>query len=152
MGLNKIGKLAKKYWQEIPQHFDNIELDEFIIMPNHVHGIIFIQPTHVGDKYICPLPPKPSRNQEMLPRIISNYKAVVTRYLNKSHPDIHFRWQRSFYDHIIRKKSELNNIREYIHYNPHKWHRDLENSQFRNSLNRCQYKKMKENYYKNIYS
>ncbi len=76
--LNKPGKIVDKYWKEIPKHFSFTEIDEYIIMPNHIHGIIIIDnENNVGDNHGCSL--QTSRNMELLPRIISQYKSSATR-------------------------------------------------------------------------
>jgi len=132
MVLNDLGKLAHESWQEIPIHFPDIEIDQFVIMPNHVHGIVVIENIDdfiVGDRYICPLQQNPSqkkdikRNVMKLPTIIGTFKAVVTREHNKKELDS-FQWQRSFHDHIIRNERELRNIQNYIHFNPDNWRDD----------------------------
>lgn len=114
----EIGKIARKFWQQIPQHFPFIELDEFVIMPNHVHGILFINkpeevtwtPNGFGSQ---------SRN---LASIIRAFKASVKRFANQN--NIEFEWQSRYHDRIIRSYTELDNIREYIINNPIKWSTD----------------------------
>jgi putative transposase len=124
--LSSVGEIVKKYWEEIPMHFPNVELDEFVIMPNHVHGIIIIN-GHVGVEYIQPLQ---NKYQHVIPKslgsIIRSYKAAVTRECYKNNHS-YFKWQSLFYDRIIRSDKELSNIRDYINNNPLKWHLDEEN-------------------------
>jgi REP element-mobilizing transposase RayT len=118
--LSPIGKIAKQCWEEIPEHFDNIELDIFVIMPNHLHGTIIINPS-VGVEYIQPLQ---KTFQHVIPKslgsIIRTYKAAVTREYCKYgyHGSC---WQRNFFEHVIRSDKDLNNIRDYIINNPVKW-------------------------------
>ncbi len=129
--LNDYGIIANNCWLEIPKHF-NVEIDEFIIMPNHIHGIIIIPP--VDDAYYASSTDitnndnyKPYDKTKMLiPKIIQQYKMIVTKKnnaLNKKH----FQWQKSYYDHIVRDETDLSRIREYIIYNPLKWNEDDEN-------------------------
>ncbi len=120
MILNKFGEIAKSFWMEIPRHFKNVALDEFIVMPNHVHGILII----VGNAYMRSLQ---NRTKMLLSRIIQQYKSSVTREINLLQNDFYFQWHKSFYDHIIRNDKTLNNIREYITNNPLKWEFDIEN-------------------------
>jgi REP element-mobilizing transposase RayT len=170
MILSVLGQFAHDCWVQIPQHFNRVALDEFIIMPNHVHGIIIIrdlmenessetslitnQPTNnqipalapvldipVGNAYMRslrvpvqpqPLPPnentKPNDPTKMLiPKIIQQYKAAVTRANNQSPVQPPFRWQKSYYDHIIRNPFSLARIQIYIRNNPVQWQNDLEN-------------------------
>jgi putative transposase len=133
--LSPIGKIAMQCWEEIPQHFPHVELDAFIAMPNHIHGIIIINPlvgvhnynSSVGVEYIQPLP---MTFQHVIPNslgsIIRSYKAAVKRECHKYGYD-NFFWQRNYYEHIIRSNKELNNIRDYIINNPLKWWLDEEN-------------------------
>ena len=124
MRLNEIGKIVGKCWKEIPSHFTNVGLDEFVVMPNHLHGILTInepwvenvQPnTNVGVQNFEPLPQ--NTYQHIIPKslgsIIRSYKAAVTHECREcGYHD--FRWQRNYYDRIIRNDKELDNIREYI--------------------------------------
>jgi putative transposase len=125
MKLNLEGKIADKCWSKIPELYDNVELDEFIIMPNHVHGIIMIKP--VGVEYIQPLR---NKYQHVIPNslgsIIRSYKAAVARECRKKCSS-YFGWQRDFYEHIIHTDKELTNIRKYITENVLKWSLDDEN-------------------------
>jgi putative transposase len=131
--LTPIGEIANKYWLEICEHFDNVLLDDFVVMPNHIHGILFIPGAQkTGVQYIEPLQQRQQRFQHVVRKsigsIVRSFKAAVTRWCRKNGYD-HFRWQRSFYDHIIRNEKELNQKREYILNNPLKWELDKENPQ-----------------------
>ena len=127
--LSKIGKIAKQNWEHIPNHFPNVELDEFIVMPNHLHGIIAIS----GRVIFCWAracgPPtverfgKPTKNS--IPTIIRSYKSSVTRQIRKTGSA--FAWQRNYYEHIIRNEKSLEKIRDYIRYNSAKWNEDKNN-------------------------
>ena len=123
--LTAIGKIASKYWIEIPEHFDAVELDEFVVMPNHIHGIVIIN--HVGVQNFEPLRHK---YQHVIPKsigsIIRAYKSMVSHWCKANGHD-HFRWQRNFYEHVIRNEDDLDEIREYIVNNPLKWDLDSEN-------------------------
>jgi len=128
MILNDIGKIAEKYWQEIPKHFDFVVLDEFIVMPNHIHGIIIIDKNNfVETQDVASLQLKHKQNKfgpqsRNLASIIRGFKIGVTKYSNQN--NINFQWQPRFYDRIIRTEQELSNIREYIAFNPEKWPED----------------------------
>ena len=140
MLLNKLGKTAIKHWLEIPAHFNNTIIDEFIVMPNHIHGILVIQNDNVKcDKHgrdeavprlydgqypqMSKISPKP----KSLPVIIGSYKSIVSKTINKQVPNVNFQWQPRFYDHIIRTEESLHNIRDYIISNPAKWELDKNN-------------------------
>lgn len=118
--LSSFGCLAEKCCIEIPVHFKHVKLDEFIVMPNHVHGILNI----VGNAYMRSLP---NRSKMLLSTIVQQYKSSVTRKIRYSCNHSRFQWQKSFYDHIIRTERSFNKIREYIKYNPLKWESDIEN-------------------------
>ncbi len=141
--LTPIGEIAKRFWMEIPRHYPKIALDEFVIMPDHVHGILKIgdadRQQSVGVQNFEPLPKTiqphsklPSKIHEhrqhafqhMVPdsigSIIRAYKSSVTMWCRRNgFPQ--FKWQRSFHDRIIRDEKSLFHIRQYIRNNPAKW-------------------------------
>lgn len=137
--LNKIGINVKKFWLEIPIHYKDVVLDEFIVMPNHIHGIIFIK--SVGIQNSEPLrneylkiihksvevqnsEPLHNRYQKIVPRslgsIVRGFKIGVTKYC-RADTKIKNPWQRNFYDHIIRNDLELEAVRSYIRFNYQKY-------------------------------
>lgn len=153
MILSEIGKIAFNNWSEIDKHFNNVVLDEFVIMPNHVHGVIFLDSHYVnsgdvecgGVKFYAlttitknDLTGKKLTNKKddyfsnLAPKkntissIIRAYKASVTSNCKKNHYH-NFQWQRNYYEHIIRNEKALNNIRKYIKENTMKWFLDKEN-------------------------
>lgn len=117
----EIGMMAQKYWNEIPIHFPFVALDEFVIMPNHVHGILLIDKQE-SETWTPNVFGKQSRN---LASIIRAYKASVKRFSNSN--EIPFAWQVRYFDRIIRNEHELQNIRQYILNNPVKWSEDMNN-------------------------
>lgn len=144
MILSSIGQIAKDCWIDIPRHYPSTMLDCYIIMPNHIHGIIIIsdfgQVQHVepvqnisSPKNIDSLRKIESRGnvesrrnkyQHIIPNSISSmilqYKAAVTRNCRKNNfPD--FRWHRNYYERVIRSEKDLNRIRNYIIFNVDKW-------------------------------
>ena len=131
--LTGIGNIAKRLWLEIPEHFKNVELDEFIIMPNHMHGIVIIN--NVETCHGVSLQKNSNVNKFSKPisgslaMIINQYKSSVARICRKNGYN-KFAWQPRFYDHIIRNEKLLQKIREYIHNNPLKWDVDENNPDF----------------------
>ncbi len=129
MILNDAGQIAQKCWLEIPNHYPNVILDEFIIMPNHIHGIIIINvgannnsPPHINNN--PPQQPSLFRSPSgTIGSIIRGFKIGVTKWFRQN-TDIYDVWQRNYYEHIIRNEQELNKIREYIINNPLKWELD----------------------------
>jgi putative transposase len=121
--LNDAGKCALSCWHEIPSHFPHVVLDEFAVMPNHVHGIIFIK--EVGVQNFEPL--RENKYQQVIPRsigsIVRGFKIGVTKWF-KTNTRIPIAWQRNYYEHVILDDDELNTFREYIINNPAKWQED----------------------------
>ena len=117
--------IVEQCWKEIPNHFPNVDLDAFVVMPNHVHGIIILNES-VGVEYIQPLQ-KTFQHivPNSIPSIVRSYKAAVTLGCRKMRSQFH--WQRNYYEHIIRDDKDMNNIREYIANNPLQWAADKEN-------------------------
>jgi len=126
MILSQHGVISERYWKEIPNHYKYVEIDEFIIMPNHIHGIIIINVNYnkVGTEH-CSVPTK--KNYGLLSNIVKSFKNVVTKIIHDQFQDYGFKWQRSFYDHVIRDETSLNKIREYVVNNPLKWDWDKNN-------------------------
>ena len=135
MMLNNLGIIAKKYWQAISEHFAHVALDEYIIMPNHVHGIIKIcrdeaMPRLYKDiPYLGPHPQmsKISPKQGSLAVIIGSYKSVVAKHIHQLQNNKKFQWQSRYYDQIIWDERSLQNIYEYIRNNPFNWQYDRNN-------------------------
>jgi putative transposase len=128
------GKLPNTIWSEIPLHFPHVELDAFVIMPNHLHGIIITNNilTNVGAKNFSPLhQPQPHSHlsgkshspSKTIGSIVRGFKIGVTKWF-RNNSDIHTVWQRNYYDRLIRNEAELNSIREYIASNPWNWESD----------------------------
>lgn len=120
--LTEIGEIAKQCWLEIPKHFPFVNLDEFIVMPNHLHGILEIKN---DKKQQMEYQNKFGPQSKNLSSIIRGFKIGVTKYTNNHNID--FAWQPRFHDRIIRSEDELNRIRQYIINNPLKWELDKNN-------------------------
>ena len=107
----------RKCWNEIPEHFPHTALDNYILMPNHVHGIINI---FVGAKNFLPLQHGTSKT---IGSVVRGFKIGVTKWVRQN-TDTKNVWQRNYYEHVIRNAVELHKIREYIINNPAKWEDD----------------------------
>lgn len=120
---NAFSAIVRTCWNDLPKHYQNVNLDEFIIMPNHVHGIIRI----VDDIAGAGFKPAPTVNKKRhgLPEIIRAFKSFSSRRISETGQL--FKWQRNFYDHIIRDTTSLFCIRKYIQDNPSNWKNDSEN-------------------------
>ena len=124
--LNDAGKIVRECWLDLPNHYSNVQLDEFIVMPNHVHGIVFIrddQQSNCRDRFSN----LSLRKQHGLSEIVRGFKTWSSRRVNKyqNTPGVPL-WQRSFYDHIIRDEDDLDRARKYILNNTQKWEFDRE--------------------------
>ncbi len=141
---NELGKIAEKYWLEIPKHFSNVKTDDFIIMPNHIHGILIIENNNTNnlensndliknilisekdvalqrlyssnetENFYSKISPKP----KSLSTIIRSYKSICTKTINSFQSDIYFSWHSRFYERIIRDEIEFENVKKYIINNP----------------------------------
>jgi len=122
--LSKIGTIVHEHWQSIPNHFPQIALDEYVIMPDHFHGIIIINNDFVvpymGDRKNTisktNIPESLTFPKHHLGIIINQFKRACTIEIRKS--GFQFAWQSRFYEHIIRDDNDLQRIREYIQTNP----------------------------------
>jgi putative transposase len=122
--LNKLGKELEKLWQEIPELFSGVVLDEFVIMPNHFHAILGF-----SEKVFY----KNEGKEQSLWDLIGKFKSIFWTRVKQNlrseqsqwnHKGSATVWQKSFYDHIIRDQKDLARIREYIQNNPLNWHLD----------------------------
>jgi putative transposase len=140
MQLSKLGEFAHNFWHEIPLRSENAELGAFVVMPNHVHGILILKRDGVMDR----MPPLDGVDVETLhatsllhttsvlsaisPKsnsvsvIIRSYKSAVTKHAR--HLKWEFKWQARFYDNIIRDDGAFQRINDYIENNPAKWEQD----------------------------
>ena len=139
MRINALGKIIEECWFEIPAHFPNTNADIFVVMPNHVHGILIIHADPGrGTIYRAPTPgienraPTPTIEQfgkpvvGSLPTIIQTFKATVTRRAGRE-LNLSNVWQSNYYEHIIRDNNDYERIAGYILTNPSNWNNDEEN-------------------------
>jgi putative transposase len=140
--LSETGKVAQSCWENIPDHFPFVTLDEFMVMPNHIHGIIVIDNPFIYNE----IPPEtksidtaraetlhamslPVKNEKMasispkrgsLSSVIRSFKSAVSKYTGINGIN-DFAWQPNYYDHIIHNFEEYKRIADYIRNNPLKW-------------------------------
>lgn len=148
MHLSEIGDIVAGEWQKTESVRPNVELDEWVVMPNHIHGIIVIKHTvETFRRNVSDLPKETPRSEETpyipeMPHrgvstkarlkagsvgaIIGQFKSVCTKRIWAAR-FLAFDWQPRFFDHIIRDEPSLNNIRQYIVDNPAKWEQDQNN-------------------------
>ena len=118
MHLNEYGRIAVDCWSTLSHHYPYAELDAFVIMPNHVHGILFIR---------AGLKPAPTNHP--ITEIVRAFKTFSAKRINqlRNTPGLSV-WQRNFYEHVIRDGLSLQRIREYIETNQQRWGLDRENA------------------------
>lgn len=108
VGLTVAGQMVEKYWLSLPHHYQ-VEMDTYIIMPNHVHGIVVIL----------------QKQEKSLFNLMRSFKSFSAKAINRARglqgvPV----WQGRYYDHVVRDENDLNRIREYIAHNPLQWSSD----------------------------
>ncbi len=135
MILSAAGEIANSEWLRTPMVRPEIELDAFVIMPNHLHGII-IKHARRGDPAGRPADPAikdrashrdaPTLEPGTIGSIVGQFKSISTKKIRETEY-LGFHWQRNYYEHIIRNRSELENIRKYIMENSANWSEDQDN-------------------------
>ena len=105
--INEFGRIAGDFIEKITEHYPNVFVDKYVVMPNHVHMILYLS----------------AGNSVSLSQIIGQYKMAVTKQIHKRDKDV-IVWQRSFHDHVIRSRQSYEKIWEYIDNNPKKWELD----------------------------
>ncbi len=143
MRLNDAGQMVATVWHELPGRFPHVSLDELVVMPNHLHGIILlndrrgeprVRPNCRGNNNQGDHKDRPyGTGADSLGRILQAFKSITTveyiRGVEQSGwlPFAGRLWHRNYYDRIIRDDHELAATRDYIHHNPLKWEHDREN-------------------------
>ena len=155
MRLSEAGRLAQAVWEDLPYHYPHVQIDVWVIMPNHMHGIVILteaQATdddmrvgtdpkiNVGTKTdtgtktdvgagLKPAPTAPAApTRHGLSEIVRAFKTFSARRINALHNTVGTPfWQRNYYEHVIRNESAMDRIRQYIADNPARWPEDLEN-------------------------
>ncbi len=114
MILNDAGDIVEWAWLRLPERFPGIDVDEMTVMPNHIHGVLFL-----GDALTPPLSVPKATN---LAGVVRAFKSITARHVNvllgRGDRPV---WQRNYYEHIVRNDEELNRIRQYILDNPANW-------------------------------
>ena len=105
--VNEMGTTVQQTWDDLPAHYNGIDLDAFIVMPNHVHGIIIL-----ADE---------SERRHAIPDIVRGFKTFSARRVNERAGKRGVLWQRGYYEHVIRNEKALDCVRAYIANIPARW-------------------------------
>lgn len=131
MQLSHTGVIADILWHEIPHHAKHVELGAFVVMPNHVHGVLILTETVLVELHATSLPSTEQKNEQMamispksnsISTIVRSYKAAVTKHARRL--GFEFQWQTRFHDHVIRDDESFQKISNYIINNPANWRED----------------------------
>jgi REP element-mobilizing transposase RayT len=125
MVSNEFGQIVQKYWHKLPELYPQAAFDMFVLMPNHIHGIVAIE---VGAIHELPLQGRLQRRRMLIPKIVGRFKMNTAKRINllRGMPGVQV-WQRNYWEHIIRNEESLNRIREYMLSNPKRWLLDRQN-------------------------
>jgi putative transposase len=145
--LSRMGEVVQACWEEMPEHYPGVEFDAFVVMPNHVHGIVVIADSESdhgvtpGDACIAPTmaggragratlgrQARVGAKRATLGRIVGSFKAASAKLVNERYGVAGAKlWQRGYHEHVIRSEAALDRIRRYIEENPLKWALDQDN-------------------------
>lgn len=141
MQLSRFGQCIRQQWMRLSNRFQDLAIDEFVIMPNHIHGILILGSRGTGastsENEFSLLPRAPTIERfgqpvaGSIPTIIRSFKASVTYLWRKDFHGDGPCWQRNYYEQVIRDEGHLKQIRAYILGNPLKWDWDRENPSVR---------------------
>ena len=124
----QVKEIVRSAWDSLPARFPHVMLDEFVMMPNHIHGIIILAPTAGAPPGRGAASRGAASSAPTLGRVVRAFKSVsaieANRIMSRSERPF---WQRNYYEHIIRDEDELNIIRQYIRDNPLGWEQDPDN-------------------------
>ncbi|MBN1294947.1 MAG: transposase [Candidatus Latescibacteria bacterium] len=134
MVFNHTGRIVKDSWLWLSTQYEYIELDEYVVMPNHLHGILLItdnsmKSTHgIGSSRGGSRTAPTNARRKSVGRLVGAFKTISTKHINeiRNTPGLKL-WQRNYYEHIIRNDGDLHRVRQYIIDNPMNWNHDPEN-------------------------
>ena len=127
--LSPLGGIVRRCWLEVPYHFPNVDIDAFVIMPNHLHGILVIKERA---RRAVPLRDNSEAFQHpvigSIPTIVRSFKAAVTKMVRDKSGDHAIEvWQSNYFERVLRDGDEFSKASRYIHENPSRWRRDIDN-------------------------
>ena len=134
MKLSTSGAIVQGFWYEITKHFPFIILGEFVVMPNHIHGILILDKANYEESSNQPTTDETPRKDNLFSQIspksgsvsviIGSYKSICTKHIKTPCLEMNFAWQERFWDNIIKDEQAFENISNYIRNNPKNWKED----------------------------
>jgi len=130
--LSSIGQIVSACWIEIPHHFPNVKIEAYVVMPNHIHGILTIHSNWKGagsqEKLAAPMESFGKPTPRSIPTIVRSFKAAASRHSRESgYVKGESIWQRGYYEHVLRNTREYVEVTNYILQNPARWADDEDN-------------------------
>ena len=116
--LSPLGFVVRRCWLDIPRHYGAVTTDQYVVMPNHVHGILLMDTSDRTDA---------ASSRPTLSTIVGSFKSAVTREWHGATGETEAIWQRGYYEHVIRRNESLDRIRQYVVNNPVRWSLDTDN-------------------------
>jgi REP element-mobilizing transposase RayT len=130
MRLNGLGEVVHHTWRDLENHVGNLHVNEFVIMPNHIHGIITIvgagsKPAQTKPAQISSALESVVKKAQGMTEIVRQFKSFSAKRINalRATPGVPV-WQRNYYEHVIRDEADYRRIAEYIAHNPLRWSED----------------------------
>jgi len=135
MKVNELGRIVQAAWDDLPVHYPHVAMGAFVVMPNHVHGVVVLRgdDERVGAGFVrAGLKPAPTATARTsagvrhgLPEVVRGFKTFSARRINEFRKTAGVPvWQRNYYEHVIRDEADYNRIAEYIGNNPRQWAED----------------------------
>jgi REP element-mobilizing transposase RayT len=129
MILSDAGRIAEEEWLRSTQIRRELTAGAFVVMPNHLHGIVTVEPNdpsaHVGAHGVRPVSIPPGRSRGSIGSFVAGFKSAATRRINEAHDTVGTSvWQRNYYEHVVRGEDDYYRIVEYIRDNPRRWAED----------------------------
>src|SRR3990170_3991294 len=120
--------IAEETWLWLAERYEYVDLDEYVVMPNHLQGIVVIRDVRRGGSRTAPTG---DAARKPVGRLVGAFKTVSTKRINeiRDAPGVPV-WQRNYYEHVIRDEDDLDRVRRYIAENPLRWDEDPENPNF----------------------
>jgi putative transposase len=126
MILNEYGAIVRDVWEDLPERVSDIDIDEYVVMPNHFHAIVLINKSPQSTEIYKDLDVDDSkaRRKMILPKVVGRFKMLAAKAINQSREIEGSFWQHNYYERVIRSEEDCQIIRQYIINNPRQWEMD----------------------------